>query len=50
MKRLITVLASLIIITLVFSLPACNTTRGFGQDVEKAVPSMKGSAERNGAE
>jgi predicted small secreted protein len=50
MKRLITVLATLAVITLGFCLPACNTTKGFGKDVEKAGASMKNSADKNGAE
>ncbi len=50
MKRLITILAALFVMTLGLWLPACNTTKGFGKDIEKAGASMKGSAERNGAE
>ncbi len=31
-------------------LAACNTTKGFGKDVEKAGSSLKDSAEKNGAD
>ncbi len=49
MKRLISILAALTLLALAIVLPACNTTKGFGTDIEKAGASMKGSAERNGA-
>ena len=47
MKRLITILA---VLALMLWLPACNTTKGFGKDIEKAGDGLKNSAERNGAE
>ena len=50
MKRLITVLSTLAVITLGLALPGCNTTKGFGKDVESVGTSMKDSAERNGAD
>ncbi|HMN39682.1 MAG TPA: hypothetical protein PKE29_02480 [Phycisphaerales bacterium] len=50
MKRFISVLFVLGVIALFVCVSACNTTKGFGTDVEKAGASMKGSAERNGAE
>lgn len=50
MKRLISILSALAVLALFLCLSACNTTKGFGKDVEKAGASMKGSAERNGAE
>ena len=49
MKRPIAILAALALLAIAFILPACNTTKGFGTDIEKAGASMKGSAERNGA-
>lgn len=35
---------------LVAALPACNTTKGVGKDIEKAGSGLKNSADRNGAE
>ncbi len=50
MKRLISVLSILALLVLALCLPACNTTKGLGKDIEKAGSSMKNSAEKNGAE
>jgi predicted small secreted protein len=50
MKRSISVVSVLAILALGLMLPACNTTKGFGKDIEKAGASMKNSADRNGAE
>jgi|WetSurMetagenome_2_1015567.scaffolds.fasta_scaffold818022_2 predicted small secreted protein len=48
MKRSISILTILAFLAL--SLPACNTTKGFGKDVENAGASMKNSAEKHGAD
>ena len=48
--RLISTIAVLSLLALAFALSACNTTKGFGKDIEKAGAGMKNSAERNGAE
>jgi len=50
MKRFTSVLSALAVLTLFLCMPACNTTKGLGTDVEKLGSSVKGSAERNGAE
>lgn len=50
MKRFISVLSALTVLAFFLCLPACNTTKGFGTDIEKAGAGMKNSAERNGAE
>jgi predicted small secreted protein len=50
MKRLTCILASLVLLALAISLPACNTTKGVGTDIENAGGGLKHSAERNGAE
>ena len=49
MKRLISILAVLAMLAFAFVLPACNTTKGFGTDIEKAGDGLKHSAERHGA-
>ena len=49
-KRSISVLSILAVLALFLFASACNTTKGFGKDVEKAGASMKNSAEKNGAE
>ena len=49
-KRAISVLAVLVVIALGLWLQACNTSRGFGKDIESVGASMKNSAERHGAE
>ena len=50
MKRPISVVTILVFLALAFCLPACNTTKGFGKDIENAGSSMQNSAEKNGAE
>lgn len=47
MKRLIIILA---VLALVLVLPACNTTKGFGEDIENAGTGLKNSADRHGAD
>lgn len=47
MKRLICVLA---VLSPLFALAACNTTKGVGADIESAGSGLKHSAERNGAD
>ena len=49
MKRLISVLSILAILALALWLPACNTTKGFGKDIEKAGNGLQNSAEKHGA-
>jgi len=50
MKRSFSILAILAVLALGLCPTACNTTKGFGTDIEKAGAGMKHSAERNGAE
>lgn len=50
MKRLISVLSVLGLLAVVVALPACNTAKGFGQDIEAAGSSIKKSAEKHGAD
>lgn len=50
MKRSICILSALVVLACALGMSACNTTKGFGTDVEKLGAGMKGSAERNGAE
>ncbi|MBX9736575.1 MAG: entericidin A/B family lipoprotein [Phycisphaerales bacterium] len=49
-KLALTLALTLALAALAASLAACNTTRGFGEDIEKAGEGLKGSAERNGAD
>ena len=52
MKRsssILAILNILAILVLVLWLPACNTTKGLGTDIEKAGSGLKHSAERSGA-
>lgn len=44
MKKAVSVL-SILIVTL--GLTACNTMRGFGQDVERGGEKVQGAAEKN---
>lgn len=50
MKSLLKIVAGLAICALFISLPACNTTKGVGADIENAGEGLKNSADRNGAE
>lgn len=51
MKNLIKTLCVIGLFALVLStVPACNTTKGFGKDIEKAGEGLKNSADRNGAD
>jgi predicted small secreted protein len=50
MKRSITTLTILALLSLAVWLPACNTTKGLGTDIEKAGGGLKHAAERNGAQ
>lgn len=50
MKSLSRILFALAVCALFISLPACNTTKGVGKDIEKAGASLKNSADRNGAD
>lgn len=44
MKKLISVFGMM---ALVFGISACNTMKGFGQDVQRGGEKMEGAAERN---
>lgn len=44
MKKIISVFG---IIAFAFGLTACNTMKGFGQDVERGGEKVQGAAERN---
>ncbi len=50
MKRLCGIISVFSVLAVYLCLPACNTSKGFGKDVEQAGTSMKESAERNGAD
>ncbi len=50
MKNLFKIAFALTLCVVFISLAACNTTKGFGTDIEKAGAGMKNSAERNGAQ
>lgn len=47
MKRIVSILAVLV---LFMALPACNTTKGVGKDIEKAGSGIKNTAEKTGAD
>lgn len=47
MKRLIAVLMAILVLMVV---PACNTTKGVGKDIEKAGAGIERSADKHGAE
>lgn len=49
MKLVLKIVFSLALCAAMIVLPACNTTKGVGTDIEKAGAGLKGSAERNGA-
>ncbi len=49
-KRTAIVLSVLTLLALGLLLPACNTTKGLGTDIEKAGDGLQHSAERNGAQ
>ncbi|MCP9874387.1 entericidin A/B family lipoprotein [Synechococcus sp. Cruz CV-v-12] len=42
--------AGLVMATLIVGLSACNTTKGVGEDIEKAGAGLQRSADRNGAD
>ncbi len=50
MKSTIRIITAFALAATFIALAACNTTKGFGTDIEKAGEGLKGSAERNGAE
>lgn len=43
-NKIKSVIVSLTLITSIFALTACNTTRGFGQDVEKVGEEIEEAA------
>jgi entericidin A len=45
-----TLIAMLLISLLSLSIAGCNTTRGFGQDLEKLGDNIEDAAEREGAD
>ena len=50
MKALIKVIAVIALFAAFLVLPACNTTKGFGTDMEKAGEGLQNSATKNGAQ
>lgn len=50
MKNITKVLLTLAFLTICVALPACNTTKGLGEDIEKAGDGIQNSADRNGAD
>jgi predicted small secreted protein len=49
MKSLVKPLFALALVALTLALPACNTTKGMGKDMEKAGEGIQNSAEKHGA-
>ncbi len=50
MKRFFKALCALMVCASFVTLPACNTTKGAGKDIEKAGESIKNSADKHGAD
>lgn len=50
MKLLARIFFTIALCVAFLNLPACNTTKGLGTDIEKAGEGLQGSAERNGAD
>lgn len=50
MRTLARIIFTLALCGACLTLPACNTTKGLGTDIEKAGEGLQGSAERNGAD
>jgi len=49
-KSFLKIMFAVSLLAMTFAAAACNTTKGFGKDVENAGAGLKNSAERNGAE
>jgi predicted small secreted protein len=49
MKALSALLAVAVLMSFIVTLPACNTTKGAGQDMQSAGHSIENSADRHGA-
>lgn len=50
MRTLARIIFALALCGAFLTLPACNTTKGFGKDIERTGESIKDSADRNGAD
>lgn len=50
MKNVTKVFLVLALVTACVALPACNTTKGLGEDIEKAGDGLKDSADKHGAD
>jgi predicted small secreted protein len=50
MNRCVRPVLALALFALVTYLSACNTTKGFGEDVQQAGNGIKNSAEKHGAD
>ncbi len=50
MKALSAMLAVAILMAFVISIPACNTTKGVGQDMQSGGQSIEKSADQHGAQ
>jgi len=50
MKHFIRVFSVVSLLALFIVLPACNTTKGVGKDIEKAGEGLKNSADKHGAD
>jgi predicted small secreted protein len=50
MKHQMKTLALLAAAAITLLLPACNTTKGVGKDIEKAGEGLKNSADKHGAD
>ncbi len=50
MHRLVRILGVVSACVVCLALGACNTTKGFGRDIEKAGEGIERSADKNGAD
>lgn len=50
MNKLFKLIIAFALVAMFITLPACNTTKGVGKDIEKAGEGLKDSASRNGAD
>ncbi|MGH7133056.1 MAG: entericidin A/B family lipoprotein [Phycisphaerales bacterium] len=50
MKSYLRCMLSVSLVCLMFVLPACNTTKGMGKDMEKAGEGIQKSADKHGAD
>ena len=49
MKALSAMLAVAVLMSFIVTLPACNTTKGVGQDMQSGGQSIENSADQHGA-